>query len=370
MTARRRVLALDLGGVLFAFDPRPRLEALSRATGLTPEEVRARVIGSGLAAGWDQGARATADEARADLRAAIGFTGSDRALDDAWTVGFRPIPEAVALLPPTPDPTLVLFTNNGPLEEEVLTTRYPEAFRGFGERWFTHRLGASKPDPAAYRALEGKLGVEPGRIAFLDDKPENVAAAAAAGWQAVLCRSTADLARVLRDHRGAGGRLPLRELPETSARRLAELGGKPINLYRTLAAHPALLDAWMEYAWGVRLAPRTPRALRELLILRVAQLSGSAYEWTAHVEMARAAGVSEGAIAGLDHWGEAGVFDERERAVLACVDAMHGGDVDDATFAALRARFTDPEIIELTLTASTYLGLATLLNALRVAPEE
>ncbi|MBO0746248.1 MAG: carboxymuconolactone decarboxylase family protein, partial [Candidatus Dormibacteraeota bacterium] len=108
------------------------------------------------------------------------------------------------------------------------------------------------------------------------------------------------------------GRLPLRDLPDASARRLDELGGRPINLYRTLAAHPALLDTWMEYAWGLRRAEHTPRALRELVILRVAQLTGAAYEWAAHVKMARAAGVDEAKISALDGWRESEIFDERE----------------------------------------------------------
>lgn len=368
MNERRSILALDLSGVLFAFDPGARLAALSEACGLTPEEVHARVFGSGLSPGWDRGSRATAAEVRADLRAAIGFRGPDRVLDDAWSLAFRPLPEAVALLPGRADPTLVAFSNNGPLEEEILTTRHPEVFGGFGARWLTHRLGATKPDPQAYRELEARLGAEPGQIAFLDDSPANVEAARALGWHAELCRSTEDLARALRDH-GSAGRLPLRQLPGASTARLRELGGKPINLYRTLAANPEMLDAWIEFAWALRGARATDRALRELVILRVARLTGSEYQWSSHVLMARAAGVGEDAIAGLDRWRDADVYDERERAALACVDAMHRGDVDDATFAGLRSHFSDREIVEVTLTASAYLGLATLLDALRVPPD-
>lgn len=369
MSGRRSILVLDLSGVVLEFDPGRRLAALSQAAGLPAEEVQARVFESGLSPGWDRGMRVSAAEVRADLRAAIGFTGPDRALDDAWSLAFRPIPEAAAQLPARPDPELVAFSNNGPLEEEILTSRHPDLFRGFGARWFTYRLGAAKPDSRAYRALEARLGVEPGQITFLDDAPANVEAALAAGWHAELCRSTDDLARLLQAHRGGDGRLPLHDLPEGSARRLAGLGGRPINLYRTLAGHPALLDTWMEYAWGLRGASETPRALRELVILRVAQMTNATYEWAAHVQMARSAGVDEEAIAALAHWREADVFDERERVALACAEAMHGGGVDGPTFEALRAHFTDAQIIELTLTASTYLGLATLLDALQIPPE-
>ncbi|MGH2928023.1 MAG: carboxymuconolactone decarboxylase family protein, partial [Solirubrobacteraceae bacterium] len=161
----------------------------------------------------------------------------------------------------------------------------------------------------------------------------------------------------------SGARLPLRGLPATTEARLGELGGRPINLYRTLAAQPELLDAWIEYAWALRGRCTTPRTLRELVILRVAQLRVADYEWTAHVEMARAAGVDLARIERLEHWREVPGFDERERAALDCAEAMCEGPVSDQRFAELRALFTDAEIVELTLTVSTYLGLAALLEA-------
>ncbi|MBO0702242.1 MAG: hypothetical protein J2P38_04865, partial [Candidatus Dormibacteraeota bacterium] len=61
MSERRSILALDLSGVLFRFDPGPRLLALGEVAGLSPEEVHARVFGSGLSPGWDRGSRTTAD---------------------------------------------------------------------------------------------------------------------------------------------------------------------------------------------------------------------------------------------------------------------------------------------------------------------
>ena len=42
-----------------------------------------------------------------------------------------------------------------------------------------------KPEPAIYAALEAKSAVAPGALLFVDDKPENVEAARARGWQAV-----------------------------------------------------------------------------------------------------------------------------------------------------------------------------------------
>ena len=75
--------------------------------------------------------------------------------------------------------------------------------------------------------------------------------------------------------------------------RLEELWGKPVNLYRALGNHPALAAAWTEFANSIRHDSATPRALRELMILRTAQIARSEYEWAHHLRMARKAGVSE-----------------------------------------------------------------------------
>jgi epoxide hydrolase-like predicted phosphatase len=60
---------------------------------------------------------------------------------------------------------------------------------------YSHEVGLAKPDPAVFRLTEGRLGVEPHEIVFLDDQRRHVAAAQALGWHAVLHRSTAESIR-------------------------------------------------------------------------------------------------------------------------------------------------------------------------------
>ncbi len=48
--------------------------------------------------------------------------------------------------------------------------------------------GVMKPDPAIYQRLSARLGVPPERTLFVDDFPENIAAARALGFQARLFR--------------------------------------------------------------------------------------------------------------------------------------------------------------------------------------
>ena len=67
--------------------------------------------------------------------------------------------------------------------------------------WLTHfqhhtwscELRIAKPDPAIYTHTCERLGVKPQNTLFLDDKPENIAAAASVGLQAVLFHSVEQL---------------------------------------------------------------------------------------------------------------------------------------------------------------------------------
>jgi 4-carboxymuconolactone decarboxylase len=160
--------------------------------------------------------------------------------------------------------------------------------------------------------------------------------------------------------------VPLRDLDAEQQRQLDRFRAEASNLYRALANRPPLLRAWVDFAWTLRQQAVTPRALRELMILRCAQLTGAGYQWADHVVMARAAGVDEERIDALGAWRSSDAFDEQQRTVLAFTDEVVAGAVRDATLAALRERFAPDELVELTLTASFYVMVPRVLDALRV----
>jgi len=142
------------------------------------------------------------------------------------------------------------------------------------------------------------------------------------------------------------------------------------NLYRKLGHAPAMLRAWLDFAWPLRLDAKTPRAIRELLILRNAQRSQVSYEWVHHVPMALAAGVPQAKIDALGEWQRSDQFDERERAVLRLADEVTDGPgASDACVEALGQHFDDAEIVELVLTASFYVCVGRVLRSLDVELE-
>jgi putative hydrolase of the HAD superfamily len=61
-------------------------------------------------------------------------------------------------------------------------------------RFYSCRLRATKPDPVAYTEVLAELGADPAEVTFVDDRPANVAGAAAVGLRAVLFTDPTTLA--------------------------------------------------------------------------------------------------------------------------------------------------------------------------------
>jgi putative hydrolase of the HAD superfamily len=82
--------------------------------------------------------------------------------------------------------------SNAPHELAVALTGHP-ALAGFDHLIFSARIGAVKPEPAAFEAAVRQLSRRPQEILFIDDRPANVQGAIAAGLRAVRFTSAADL---------------------------------------------------------------------------------------------------------------------------------------------------------------------------------
>jgi alkylhydroperoxidase family enzyme len=108
--------------------------------------------------------------------------------------------------------------------------------------------------------------------------------------------------------------------------------------------------------------------LRELAITRTGFAAGSQFVYSQHCKAARAAGVSDVKVAEISSWASSGLFEPRERAVLAYVDevVLQDGRVQDATFARLREQIDEVAILELTFVTATYKLHATICRALRL----
>jgi AhpD family alkylhydroperoxidase len=164
-------------------------------------------------------------------------------------------------------------------------------------------------------------------------------------------------------------RVPLADFEPQLRKRLEELWGTPPNLYKALANHPRLAAAWTEFSRTLRHDARTPRALRELVILRGAQLMRSEYEWAQHLPMARKAGVTEVQIKELPGWRASSAFTAKEKAALALGEAVTNGQVSDAVHAEAKRHFDDHDYVEIALVAAFYAMVGRMLDAMGVQLE-
>ncbi len=160
-------------------------------------------------------------------------------------------------------------------------------------------------------------------------------------------------------------RLALIEPESMTEEQRAQYRRFPANLtralLRTCSSTAAYLSLGASFAHGKLIAGD-----RELVILRVAALSQSAYERMQHLPIARASGWSDDGIAAIED-GNQQLLDVREAALLRFVDeCVYRVRVSDATFAALRLFFTEEEIAEATLLIGHYMMTARFLETLGV----
>jgi alkylhydroperoxidase family enzyme len=108
--------------------------------------------------------------------------------------------------------------------------------------------------------------------------------------------------------------------------------------------------------------------LRELAQTRAGWTRGSQFVFSQHCKSLRGLGVAEAKIAAVPAWQVSGVFDAKERAVLAYADALvlDGGRVADGVFEALKGFLDDEQILELTYITCLYEMHAVMSRALRL----
>ena len=152
--------------------------------------------------------------------------------------------------------------------------------------------------------------------------------------------------------------------------RIMPPGVPPLALFRTLAVNERVFLRVM--AGGLLDRGSIGLREREIVIDRTCARCGSEYEWGVHVAFfAERVGLTAAQVAATcAPEPEAGAFPERERLLLRLVDALHDRTgVDDALWAALRAHWTDAQLVELIALAGFYHLISFVTNALRIPPE-
>lgn len=165
--------------------------ALAAPAGLDPAAVHRALFGSGLDRAFDTG---RLDEAGFAAAAAGAIAALAPGLPPptpgevlaAWADIFTRDEAALALLGPLASRhRLALLSNTNPTHWRRVLDLAPEVGR-IPLKLLSFEVGLAKPDPAIYLRALAALGLPPAAVAFVDDRPENLAPAAALGLSAVL----------------------------------------------------------------------------------------------------------------------------------------------------------------------------------------
>jgi alkylhydroperoxidase family enzyme len=146
-----------------------------------------------------------------------------------------------------------------------------------------------------------------------------------------------------------------------------------IALMRALAHSPDAARAMSGLGRFIRETSHLDPRLRELAILQVGYLEGSAYEWAHHLKIGTEAGVSERDVEALidETDGRASHLEPLARLVLQGAREMARDlAMDGATFARLAERLGTERVVDLTVTIAFYCAVVRVLATLEIDLEE
>jgi FMN phosphatase YigB (HAD superfamily) len=194
-----RAVVFDLGKVLLDFDYSKVVRRLAEAGRGGVVEARRALLESSLLHEYESG-RIDSESFYQRLQSALDLTLDYSGFRAGFGDIFSPIAEMIAAharLRAQGIPTFIL-SNTNEIAISHIQERYP-FFHQFDGWVLSHEIGALKPGASIYQALESRAGRSGPDLFYLDDLGENVVAAAARGWQAVVHTSPQASLASLRD---------------------------------------------------------------------------------------------------------------------------------------------------------------------------
>lgn len=143
----------------------------------------------------------------------------------------------------------------------------------------------------------------------------------------------------------------------------------PLNIFTTLVRHPRLFKRWSVFGGYVLSRSSLPARERELLILRTGYRCNSGYEFHQHTRIGLEAGLTQDEIKRLTQplsgWSDA------DTALLQAADELHDDQfISDGTWAKLRERWDEKQLIDILFAVGQYTLVSMVLNTLGVQTED
>lgn len=165
-------------------------------------------------------------------------------------------------------------------------------------------------------------------------------------------------------------------VPMISLERAKELGdamGLPKHrtqseAFRVVANNPGVARVAFSQLMQLLENNKFDTRLRELMIMRIGWVTGSAYEWTQHWRVASVANIPPEDVLAVRDWRNSDRLTPADRAILEATDeCLAGKSISDATWAEVIKYVTDPaEQVEFVIAMGNWLSFSMLFRNLRI----
>lgn len=193
---------LDIGEVLIGLDVERPLNQIHRRSGLTREEIERRLLETSVVREYESG-RLSTEEFCSQLTHVFDLELSFEEFESVWQSLFvldagRGRYLSHSLFQELASRfTLIAVSNTNELHFKFLQEVCP-LVNEFDELILSHQVKSMKPEEIIYQAALRKAGCLPGQSLFVDDRPENIAAARDLGIHALLFQGEEGLRRDLK----------------------------------------------------------------------------------------------------------------------------------------------------------------------------
>ena len=151
----------------------------------------------------------------------------------------------------------------------------------------------------------------------------------------------------------------------------AKMGGRILNIFKTLANHPKLGKRWLVFANHIMGKSTISLRDREILILRIGWLCKAGYEWGQHVVIGRECDLSDEEMERIKQGAEAQGWTKKEALLLKATDELHeDAFISNATWEGLLESYNTEQLMDIVFTVGQYNLVSMALNTLGVQLDE
>lgn len=192
-------VVFDFGNVLSFFSKRKAAQQLALHSDMAADTIEGLVWSGQLEESYEMGLLTTAQLLQ-ELRQQCRLTGTDQQLSRAYADIFEANHDVCSVIPRLRYRyRLLLLSNTNELHYHQFSRQFADTLRCFDALVLSYQVGLRKPHPGIYDHCQ-KLASSPAEeCLFIDDLPDNVAAARDRGWHGLVYRPGDNLAALLEE---------------------------------------------------------------------------------------------------------------------------------------------------------------------------